>query len=167
MSILRMYHTADGAQRPTHYREAWWEEEAGEFVLHHGSVGDTGTTTVEKVADAAEADVLLASFEQQNLTDHYVDVVDTEHETVTVKIRFKGTTPTQVEMTNAEKFTIAYSGLLGWRGLGTVDAYQMAPDEPAFSIAVHTVHRSKAMKLAQEALKKTDFRSDRLRVERS
>lgn len=162
-----MYHTADGAQRPTHYREAWWEEETGEFVLHHGAVGETGTTTVEKVADAAEADVLLASFEQQNLTDQYVDAAETEHATVTVKIKFKGTTPTQVEMTNAEKFTMAYSGLLGWRGLGTVDEHQIATDEPAFSIAVHTVHRSKATKLAQEALKKTDFRSDRLRVERS
>ena len=167
MSILRMYHTADGAQRPTHYREAWWEEDSGEFVLHHGAVGETGTTTVEKVADASEADVLLASFEQQNLNDHYVDADNTEHETVTVKIKFKGISPTQVESTNAEKFTIAYSGLLGWRGLGTVDEYETLADESVFSIAVHTVHRSKATKLAQEALKKTDFRSDRLRVERS
>lgn len=167
MSIIRMYHTAEGAQRPTHYREAWWEQETGEFVLHHGPVGETGTTTIEKVSDAAEADTLLASFEQQNATDHYVDADGVAHESFTIKIRFKGTTPTQVESDNAEKFSIEYSGLLGWRGLGTLEEWQTATDEAAFIFTVNTVHRNKAMKLANEALKKTDFRADRMRIERS
>ena len=162
-----MYKTADDAQRPSHYREAWWEQETGDFILHHGPVGETGTTTVEKVADESEADSLLASFEQQNLSDNYVDADSVAHETFTVKITFKGQVPTQVESTNAEKFSIAYSGLLGWRGLGTVDQWQIATDEPVFVITVHAVHRSKAIKLAHEALKKTDFRSDRLHIERS
>ncbi|GAA4110122.1 hypothetical protein [Enteractinococcus coprophilus] len=167
MSIIRMYHTADGASRPTHYREAWWEQETGEFILHHGPVGETGTTTVEQVADESEADSLLASLEQQNLADNYVDVDAVPHETFTVIIKFKGQAPTQVESTNAEKFSVAYSGLLGWRGLGTVDQWETATHEPAFLITVHTVHRNKAIKLAHEALKKTDFRSDRMQIERS
>ncbi len=166
MSIIRMYHTAEGAQRPTHYREAWWEQEVGEFVLHHGEVGDTGTTTVEKVADETEAVTLLASFEQQNTADDYVEADDVAHETFTVKIGFKGTTPTQIETANAEKFSIEYSGMLGWRGLGTVDEWQTPDADQAFSIPVHTVHRGKATKLAHEALKKTDFRADRMRIER-
>ena len=166
MSIIRMYYTADGAQRPTHYREAWWEQESSEFVLHHGPVGETGKTTVENVSDETEAETLLASFEQQNIDDQYADVDSVPHESFTVKIKFKGATPTAVETNNAEKFCIEYSALLGWRGLGTVDQWHTATDEPAFSVAIHTVHRSKAVKLAHDALKKTDFRSDRLRVDR-
>lgn len=167
MSIIRMYYTADGAQRPTHYREAWWEQDTGEFILHHGPVGETGKTTVEKVSDETEAETLLASFEQQNIQDQYADADSVPHESFTVKIKFKGATPTPVESNNAEKFCIEYSALLGWRGLGTVDEWQTATDEPAFSVSIHAVHPNKAVKFAHEALKKTDFRSDRMRVERS
>lgn len=167
MSIIRMYYTDAGAPRPTHYREAWWEPDANEFVLHHGVVGESGTTKVEKVSDEAEAERLLTSFEQQNATDGYVDAQEVPHETFTVKIRYKGNTPTQVESDNAEKFTTTYAGLLGWRGLGTVDEWQTAEAEAAFAITVHAVHRNKAMKLAHEALKKTDFRADRMSIERS
>ncbi|HEY4534415.1 MAG TPA: hypothetical protein VIG71_00320 [Enteractinococcus sp.] len=165
MTIIRMYHTVEGSKRPTHYREAWWEPEAAEFVLHHGPVGETGKTTVEKVSDESEAELLLASFEQQNITDQYIDADSIDHESFKIKIKFKGAKPTQIESRNAEKFSIEYSGLLGWRGLGIVDEVQPAPNEAAFLLTVHTVHSKKAIKLAHEALKKTDIRADRMRIE--
>lgn len=167
MTILRMYHTPDSAQRPTHYREAWWEDETSEFILHHGKVGEPGTTTVEKVATSAEAELLLASFAEQNAIDQYVDVDEIAQETFAVYIQYKGTTPTQVERTNAEKFATEYTALLAWRGLGSVDDWETAPDHAAFVFHISAVHRKKAAKFAPEALKKTDFRADRMKIERN
>lgn len=167
MTIIRMYHTAAGSQRPTNYREAWWEQDTGEFIVHHGKVGEAGTTKVEKVQEEEEAHSLLASFVHHNTTEHYVDADDVDHEEFTVVIRFKGQTPTQVETTNAEKFAIAYSGLLGWRGLGWVDQWEASTETSGFRFPVHSVHRSKASKLVGEAVKKTDFRADRVSIERS
>jgi len=167
MSILRMYYSAADAQRPTHYREAWWEEDVGEFVLHHGKVGETGTTKVENISDAEQADALLATFAEQNAADDYVDAHDVVQENFTIKIKLKGAEPTQVESSNAEKFAVELTALLAWRGLGTVEDWNTAADEPAFQFNVSAIHRSKAMKLAPNALKKTDFRANRMRIERN
>lgn len=167
MSIIRMYFTAEDAQRPTHYREAWWEEDMAEFVLHHGKVGETGTTKVEKVADADQADALLASFAEQNAVDNYIDAHDVAQEPFTIKIKLKGTEPTEVELSNADTFAVELTALLAWRGLGTVEDWHTAADQPAFQFEINAVHRGKAMKLAPTALKKTDFRPNRMRIERN
>lgn len=166
MTILRMYYTPEDQQRPTHYREAWWEEDTNEFVLHHGKVGESGTTSVENVTDSTEADLLLASFAEQNGTDNYVEVDDIAQETFTIVIRYKGATPTQAEQTNGEKFAREYVALLAWRGLGDIDEWAENPDRSAFVYQISTVHRTKAAKYAAEALKKTDFRADRMKIER-
>ncbi len=166
MTILRMYYTPDDQQRPTHYREAWWEEETQEFVLHHGKVGESGTTNVEHVPNSTEADLLLASFAEQNSSDNYVDVDELVQEAFTVVIRYKGTTPTQAEQTNAERFAREYIATVAWRGLGDIDDWAEDPDRRAFVYQISTVHRTKAAKYAAEALKKTDFRADRMKIER-
>lgn len=167
MSIVRMYFTPDGAKRPTHYREAWWESEASEFILHHGDVGEAGTTNVEALQDSEEAETLLASFVAQNTQDGYVGADEVPQETFRITIRYKGSTPTQVESTNAEKFVAEYTGMLAWRGLGVVETWEARDDSAAFVFDVVTVHHSKATKLVAEALKKTDFRRDRMSIERS
>lgn len=166
MSIVRMYRIPDDERRPTHYREAWWDADTSEFVLHHGTVGESGTTNAERMADSAEAEMLLESFAAQNTADGYVDVHDVDHEPFSVSIKLKGSLPTTVEETNAEKFAIAYTALLAWRGIGAVEDWETVSDEGLFRFHVNSVHRSKAMKLASEALKKTEFRADRIKVER-
>ncbi|MDN6637619.1 MAG: hypothetical protein L0L05_04655, partial [Yaniella sp.] len=124
MTILRMYlHTPD-SKRPTHYREAWWEEDTKEFVLHYGKVGEIGTTKVESVSNPNEAEMLLSSFLEQSRNDSYVDVVEVDQDTFTVTIKQKGKEPTAVEMTNAEKFLQEYTGLLAWRGIGAVEDWE-------------------------------------------
>lgn len=166
MTILRMYYTPEGAKRPTHYREAWWEEESNEFILHHGKVGDSGTTSVEQVSSSTEADLLLASFAEQNATDDYVEVDDIAQESFTAVVRYKGATPTQAEQTNADKFAREYTALLAWRGLGAIEHWEESTDRSAFVFNLSTVHRTKATQYAAEALKKTDFRADRMKIER-
>jgi len=166
VTILRMYYTPNDTKRPTHYREAWWEEETQEFILHHGQVGEPGTTTVENVANETEADLLLASFAKQNTTDNYIDVDELEQEHFTVIIQQKRAAPTEAEQQNAEKFARQYSGLLAWRGLGTIEEWETNPERAAFEFHISSVHRSKAAKYAREALKKTDFRADRMSIER-
>lgn len=166
MTILRMYYIPEGAKRPSHYREAWWEEDSNEFILHHGKVGESGTTTVEPVSNSTEADLLLASFAEQNVTDQYIDVDDLEQEAFTTVIRYKGSSPTRAEQTNAEKFAREYTALLAWRGLGAIEDWEESSERIAFVFKVLTVHRSKAAKYAPEALKQTDFRADRMKIER-
>lgn len=158
---------SDSAKRPTHYREAWWETDTKEFVVHHGRVGEIGTTEVETVTDPNEVDTLLASFVEQNRTDEYLDVEDIAQEPLAVVIKQKGHQPTAVEYTNAEKFLAEYTALLAWRGLGSVEDWQAAPGEGRFIFNINTVHRNKAEKFISAALKKTDFRADRLTVERA
>lgn len=167
MTILRMYYTPDNAQRPTHYREAWWDDDSSEFILHHGKVGERGTTTTENVATGAEAEVLLASFAEQNASDHYVEIDDITQETFTVLIQCKTTAPTQVEHTNAEKFAMEYTALLAWRGLGSVDDWELVPDQATFAFHISAIHGNMAAKYAPEALKKTDFRANRMKIERN
>lgn len=167
MTILRMYYTPEGANRPTRYREAWWEEDTGEFILHHGKVGEPGTTTVENVASHSEAEALLASFAEQNTHDDYVDINDLDQESCRVLIQYKGLAPTRVERTNAEKFAMEYTALLAWRGLGLVEAWDVASAKASFAFDVLTVHFHKAQKYAHEALRKTDFRADRMKIERN
>lgn len=167
MTIIRMYHTPDDATRPKQYREAWWDTDTGELIVHHGPVGETGTTNVENVRDEEEANILLDSFIQQNSSDQYIDAAEVPHETLTVTIRFKSDTPSAVEQHNAETFATTYSGLLGWRGLGWIEPYETDQVNKHFSYTVHTVQPAKAHKLVAEALKKTDFRADRARIERN
>ena len=165
MTILRMYlHTPD-SKRPTHYREAWWEEDTKEFVLHYGKVGEIGTTKVESVSNPKEAEMLLSSFLEQSRNDSYVDVVEVDQDTFTVTIKQRGKEPTAVEMTNAEKFLQEYTGLLAWRGIGAVEDWESVSGQGKFVFNVRTVHRNKAIKLASQAVQKTDFRADRLSTE--
>lgn len=162
MTILRMYLSTADSTRPTHYREAWWEEDTKDFVLHYGKVGQAGTTKVETVPDPEEAETLLASFLEQSRADNYRAVDEIDQETCTVTIQQKGTEPSAVEVTNAEKFLAAYTGLLAWRGIGAVEDWQSVPGQGKFVFNVRAVHRNKAMKLASQALQKTDFRADRM-----
>lgn len=167
MTILRMYFTPDTAQRPTHYREAWWEEDTNEFVLHHGKVGEAGTTTVESVSNGTEADLLLASFAQHNETENYISVDELAQEDFRIVIRYRGSEPTQAEQTNADKFAREYTGLLAWRGLGDMEHWEEDPARSSFVFHIKSVHSNKAAKYASEAIKKTDFRADRMKIERN
>lgn len=165
MTIVRMYlHTSD-SKRPTHYREAWWEEETKEFVLHYGKVGEIGTTKVETVSNPHEAETLLSSFLEQCQHDNYVDVDQTAQENCTITIKQKGKDPSTVELTNAEKFLQEYTALLAWRGIGSVQDWEAVPGQGKFVFNVCAVHRNKAMKLASQAVQKTDIRADRLTTE--
>lgn len=167
MSIIRSYFIPPDAKRPSHYREAWWEEEAGEFVLHHGQLGHIGTTEVETVTSENEADTLLVSFAQQSSADGFKDIAEIQQEQLLISIGYKGSQPTIVEETNAEKFAEQFAALLAWRGLGVVDNWQSRLNDRAFQFEVSTVHRNKAARLASEALKYTDFRTDRMHIERN
>lgn len=167
VSIIRMYRIDAATHRPSHYREAWWDEEESEFVLHYGSVGELGTTEVETVGQTQEAEALFRSFVEQCSQDNYSPDYAIDHHTYTVSIKYKGQAPTTVEETNAEKFAVHYTGLLAWRGLGTVDEWHADVDSRAFTFEVSVVRLSKSMKLAHDALRKTDFRADRLTIERN
>lgn len=166
MSIIRSYFTPPDAKRPSHYREAWWDEEAGELVVHHGQLGHIGTTEVETVRNQHEADTLLASFAEQNSADGYLDIAEFQQERLVISIRHKSPKLTMVEETNAEKFAGQFTALLAWRGLGAVDKWQSLLNDGEFQFEVSTVHRNKAARFASEALKYTDFRADRMHIGR-
>ena len=64
MSIVRLYRdrVGDDGARLFEYREAWADAEAGEFVVHHGRVGQPGTVGEQPLADQAEGDQLPVSY---------------------------------------------------------------------------------------------------------
>lgn len=75
MSIVRLYRetVGDDGARLFEYREAWADAEAGEFVVHHGRVGQPGTVGEQPLADPAEGDQLLAAFVAQGAEEGFAE----------------------------------------------------------------------------------------------
>src|SRR5699024_9027567 len=163
---LRSYFTPPDAKRTTHYREAWWDEEAGELFVHHSQLGHIGTTEVETVRNQHEADTLLASFAEQNSADGYLDIAEFRQERLVISIRYKSPILTMVEETNAEKFAGQFTALLAWRGLGAGDKWQRLLNDGEFQFEVITDYRNKAAWFASESLHYTDCRAGRMHIGR-
>lgn len=100
------------------YREAWLDEESGEFVVHHGKAGHLGKTEEQRFADEAEGEELLEVFTQQCLQDGYTDVNELRLGTVKASWKLKSLDGTQRDHSFAKKVRHTLSAHLGWRGLG-------------------------------------------------
>lgn len=160
MTIIRAYAFRPDAKRPTHYREAWYDDHDQEFVIHHGAVGQPGTTATEKVTDAEQAEQLLVGFQQQNDDDGYRALTDEEIEVLTVNFRTKGPEPTQIEKKLAHDLATYLTRILAWRGLGAVESWDHEGEQ--FTYQVHTPHRSKAQKLVPVAVKSAKVQAQRI-----
>ncbi|MFC7402216.1 hypothetical protein [Citricoccus sp. GCM10030269] len=121
MSIVRTYRRSDvDGQQRMEYREAWFAPGSGEVVVHHGRVGNTGTTTAENVPNDDAGEELLASFAAQCAEDGFTELTAGETSRLEVSYRLKGAEPTRVEHTLVEALRGEITNQLAWRGLGEV-----------------------------------------------
>ncbi|GAA2196778.1 hypothetical protein [Sinomonas flava] len=119
MSYTRLYRrTGDGTLE---FREAWYDDEAAQFVVNHGTVGHQSKTqeTDDVGADAGEA--LLAAFEAQCAEDGYSPVPDDQLWRVVAQFALKTAEGTERDRHLERQAVQALSAHLAWRGLGTVE----------------------------------------------
>lgn len=147
------------------YREAWFDEAAGEFVVHRGAVGANGTLTAEKVG-AEEAEALLESFTAQCRADGYREVSEEETSDLAVVLPLKGSEPSASERRNAETLHTTVLTTLAWRGLGVLSDPEVAEFDgaPALVMAGRTLHRRKAGEAVRGAVRGTDVPASKVRV---
>ncbi|MDZ5078382.1 hypothetical protein [Nesterenkonia sp. HG001] len=147
------------------YREAWFDEAAGEFVVHHGAVGVNGTLTAEK-AQPEEAQVLLESFTAQCAADGYREVSKEETTELVVAVPLKGSEPSAAERRNADTVHATVLTTLAWRGLGALSDPEPAEFDGATALVMsgRTLHRRKAGDAVRGAIRGTDVPASKVRI---
>ncbi|MGO1182117.1 MAG: hypothetical protein ACTHZ5_05070 [Micrococcaceae bacterium] len=164
MSIVRTYRFSPETTRATDYREAWYDEAAAEFVIHHGAVGQPGTTAVEKVEDAATGEELLAGFAAQCQEDGFRELADEDHHLLSVTYQLKGNSPTPVETTLLNKLESEITHRLAWRGLG--DVVETRHDGGVAVLIVAALHVRKAEAEIPAAVKSAGVQLSKVSVTR-
>lgn len=150
------------------YREAWYDESAGEFVVHHGKVGTNGKLTAEKAA-AEDAESLLESFAAQCAEDDYAEPAEDDLSVLTVSYPLKGAEPAASERRNANTVHQAVLIALAWRGLGALgDPVQESHPAggQALVMRVSTLHARKAVAAAEAAVRSTDVPFSKVEITR-
>ena len=169
MSIIRTYRSTEleGGQRRLEYREAWFvpaEEGPGEFVVHHGRVGSTGTTGAEAVPDSSVGEELLATFAAQCEADGFAPLTESEISHVEVSYRYKGAEPTAVETSLVERLRGDLTNQLAWRGLGEV--VRVRAESGRAVLEVETPHAAKAQAEIPAAVKQAGVQGSKVTAQR-
>lgn len=150
------------------YREAWYDDAANEFVVHHGKVGANGKLTAER-AQQDEAEALLESFTAQCGQDGYAEPAAEDLTVLKVLYPLKSAEPSAVERRNANTVHEAALTTLAWRGLGapTDPAVQRDDDGHALVMRFSTLHRRKAEDAVRAAVRSTDVQPSKVSVRRA
>lgn len=120
MPIIRAYNIPESG--PQLFREAWWDEETGQFVVNAGKVGfESDTPIVQDSVEPEEGERLLAAFAQQCAEDGYREIPESEQFYIVVRFPLKAAQPGVREKTRGAQVADALRGHLAWRGLGTVE----------------------------------------------
>jgi hypothetical protein len=117
--IVRVYKRDD--EGTLLFREAWYDEEYGQFVMNFGAVGHQSKTEETDVEDPAAADGLLDAFAAQCAEDGYAEIRDEEQSWVVAQFALKTREGTERDRYLKDKATDALISHLAWRGLGTVE----------------------------------------------
>lgn len=147
------------------YREAWYDEEAGEFVVHRGRVGRNGDLSAEQ-ATAEHAERLLDSFRGRCAADGFQAPEPSAYDEVEVVYPLKGTEPGAAEQRNVTQVHTAALTWLAWRGLGALQDPQQTEHDgaPAMVMTVQTLHRGKAVETIKAAVRSTDVQPSKVKV---
>lgn len=148
------------------YREAWYDEAAGEFVVHHGAVGTNGRVTAEPAA-AEDAQGLLDGFLVRCADDGFVEPGSEELSTLRVMLPLRGPAPSAAERRNGDEVHRAVLVNLAWKGLGALSDPEPSSDDEGGSALVmtaRTVHRRKARESALAAVRGSDVPPSKVRV---
>lgn len=117
--IVRVYKRDD--EGTLHFREAWYDEDYGQFVMNYGVVGHQSKTEETDVATPEAAESLLDAFAAQCAEDGYAEIPEKEQFWVVAQFALKTREGTDRDRYLEEKATDALISHLAWRGLGTVE----------------------------------------------
>lgn len=122
--IIRVYkRDDDGTLR---FREAWVDEEFGQFVVNHGTVGHQSETEATDVDGEAAGNGLMEAFAAQCQEDGFSEIPQEEQHWVVAQFALKSKDGTERDKYLERKATAALTGHLAWRGLGTVERSEIA-----------------------------------------
>ncbi|HIW99130.1 MAG TPA: hypothetical protein H9871_03205 [Candidatus Nesterenkonia stercoripullorum] len=167
MHTLYRFDDSDQAGSGWFYREAWHDDAAGEFVIHHGALGANGKITAESVASAEEAETLMDSFLQQCHADGYAPAPPESQHEIVMSYPLKAAEPNASERRNAQQVHHAVLTALAWRGLGEISGLEPATiqGESTLAFTVRTLHRRKASEAARNAVKGCDVPQSKVRLQ--
>ncbi|WP_426303082.1 hypothetical protein [Arthrobacter sp. R-11] len=103
------------------FREAWYDEDFGQFVINHGTVGHQSSTDATDVDDENGAEGLLAAFAAQCDEDGYAELPESEQFWLVAQFALKSKDGTERDRYLERKASTALRSALAWRGLGTVE----------------------------------------------
>jgi len=109
------------------FREAWYDEADGQFVVNHGTVGHRSATEETGGYAPEEAPGLLAAFGEQCAADGYAELEPGEQSWVVAQYALKSGTGTDRDRYLEGKAKEVLAEHLAWRGLGTVERSEFVP----------------------------------------
>ena len=147
------------------YREAWYDEAAGEFVVHHGVLGANGKISAEK-ADASEAEQLLEGFLGQCHEDGYEEPKDESLSELKLMYPLKGEKPSASEDRNVTTVHREVLGVLAWRGLGVISDPEIESHQGGHAsvMRLKTLHQGKAREAVKSAVRGSDVPASKIEL---
>lgn len=149
MAIIRMYRVDE--KNDLYFREAWFQQfeddDLGQFVVNHGSVGHMSKSSEVQDVSADRADELFAGFTETCIAEGYAEIQEEDQSWVIAQYSLKSATGTERDRYMEKKAKDVLTGHLAWRGLGTVESSDFANHKLNIRIL------SPAPKLAVNAIK--------------
>ncbi len=125
MSFLRVYKKNDDGALV--FREAWFDEDYGQFVVNHGTVGHQSTAQDTKNVTAEAAESLMDAFAAQCAEDGYAELAPGEQSWVVAQYALKTAAGGDRDRYLEDKAKRTITEYFAWRGLGTVEKTEFAP----------------------------------------
>ncbi|GAA1161416.1 hypothetical protein [Nesterenkonia sandarakina] len=147
------------------YREAWYDEAAGEFVVHHGALGANGKLSSEK-AGAEDAEQLLESFIAQCRADGFNEAPEEAQVQLRLLYPLKGAAPSASEQRNIGAVHRDVLATLAWRGLGLLSDPVIEPHESGHASVMRltTLHQGKAREAVKAAVRGGDVPASKIQL---
>jgi hypothetical protein len=123
--FVRMYRR--GGDGTLSFREAWFDDADGRFVVNHGTVGHQSTTQETGGVAPEEAPGLLDAFAGQCAADGFAELAPGEQFWVVAQYALKSAAGTARDRYLETKAREALAAHFAWRGLGTVQRSEFVP----------------------------------------
>jgi hypothetical protein len=125
MSFLRVYKKNDDGALV--FREAWFDEDYGQFVVNHGTVGHQSKAQDSKNVTAEAAESLMDAFAAQCAEDGYAEFAPGEQSWVVAQYALKTAAGSDRDRYLEDKAKRTITEYFAWRGLGTVEKTEFVP----------------------------------------
>ncbi|GAA1143453.1 hypothetical protein [Nesterenkonia lutea] len=160
--MITLYRREDQAWT---YREAWYDDDAQELVIHRGTLGANGKIATEKAAPE-ESEQLLQSFLAQCEQDGYHEAPTESLTELRLVYPLKAEQPSSSEERNINTVHRDVLGVLAWRGLGALGEPEVESDGNGHAsvMRVKTLHQGKAREAVKSAVRGGDVPASKVEL---